>query len=136
MEIQINKDVGSYEPKVIGPFTVRQALCLLIGSPICVAIYKYGSMFLPADAVSFILLVPAAATWLFGWLKPYGMPMERFLKSIFVNMILAPGNRTYKTKQKEYAKSFAEAETQHERKTSAHKAEKKPKYKRSPDGVE
>ncbi len=136
MEIQINKDVGSYEPKVIGPFTIRQAVCLLIGSPICIAIYKYGSMFLPADAVSFFLLVPAAATWLFGWLKPYGMPMERFLKSIFINMILAPGNRTYKTEHKEHAMSFAEEEGLCERKASAQKAQRKKKYKRSPDGVE
>lgn len=138
MEIQINKDVGSYEPKIIGPFTTRQAVCLMIGVPVCIGIYKYGSAFLPADAVSFLLLIPAAITWLFGWMKPYGMPMERFVKSIFVNMILAPGNRSYKTEQthEKLSSYCAQTELQKEQKVSSHRANKSQKYKRSPDGIE
>lgn len=133
MEIKINKDVGSYEPKVVGPFTTRQAVCLMIGIPICIGIYKYGSAILPADAVSFLLLIPAAITWLFGWKKPYGMPMEKFIKSIFMNIILAPRNRIYKTERKP---SFSERESQEEQKVSQEKVKRSRKYKRSPDGIE
>lgn len=137
MEIKINKDVGSYTPKVIGPFTTRQAVCLLIGAPVCIAIYKYASAYLPADAVSFLLIIPAAITWLFGWVKPYGIPMEKFLKSTFVNLILAPGNRIYKTElQKEKLSPYsAQAELQKEKKVSLHKREKSHKCKHSPDGI-
>ncbi len=127
MEIQINKDVGSYEPKLIGPFTIRQSICLVIGAPISIGIYKYGAQFLPADAVSFLTFFPAVLVWLFGWTKPYGMPPERFLKSILVNMVLAPGNRIHQT---DFLpdQSFAETEKAAEK--------KKAKYRRSPEGIE
>ena len=133
MEIKINKEVNSFEPKVIGPFTIRQAVCVFLAVPICLWFYKKGSAFLPSDIVDFLLLIPAAITWLFGWKKPYGMPMEKFLKSIFVNVILASGNRIYKTEKQ---LSFADTELRREQKTSLHKAKKSPTYKRSPDGVE
>lgn len=136
MEIHINKDVGNYEAKVVGPFTLRQAGCLALAAPVCIWLYNGTSAFLPSDAAGFLTFIPALLAWLFGWKKPYGMPMEKFLKSIFVTMVLAPSNRKYKTiNRHENALSFIEEESLRVEKTSLHKAEKKQKYKRSQDGI-
>lgn len=136
MEIHINKDVGNYEAKVVGPFTLRQAVCIAVAAPVCVWLYNGTSSFMPSDAAGFLTFIPAVIAWLFGWKKPYGMPMEKFLKSIFVTMVLAPSNRKYKTVNRhEKALSIVEAEMLHEQKASSHKAEKKQKYKRSQDGI-
>ena len=39
IEIKINKDVGSYEAKFIGPFTKRQDICIALAAPVCWWIY-------------------------------------------------------------------------------------------------
>ena len=97
IEIYINKDVGSYQAKFIGPFTLRQTICLAVASPFCWMIYKYLSPALSPDIAGFFVVIPAGIAWVFGWLRPYGMPMEKFLHSIFVSMVLAPSVRKYET---------------------------------------
>ena len=67
IEVRVTSELSGYEPKIIGPFTGRQLVC-----------------------VAFI-------GWLFGWYEPYGMKTEKFLKSIFITRILAPSIRRYKT---------------------------------------
>ena len=119
MEIQINKDIGKYEAKNVGPFTYRQALIVAAAAPVCIMIYARTSDFLPVDAAGFLTFLPAIVAWLFGWCKPYGMPMEQFLKSAFVSNVLAPANRKYKTGSPDTTSSN----------------QRKKKYKRPPEGV-
>jgi len=98
IEIRINKDIGSYQAKFIGPFTLRQTVCVALAAPVCIFLYSRVGKFLPStDIAGFLSAIPAAIAWLFGWCKPYGLPMEKFLKSIYVSMVLAPSHRKYKT---------------------------------------
>lgn len=97
IEIRINKDVGSYEAKFIGPFTMRQSITLLIALPICYGIYYFVSPLLGVDAAGFLICIPASVAVLFGWIKPYGMPMEKFIRTAWVNNVLAPSRRKYKS---------------------------------------
>lgn len=97
IEIHINKDVGSYEAKFIGPFTMRQTFCVAIAAPVCWYIYKTLSPIVSSDAAGFIMFLPAVVAWVFGWTKPYGMRPEMFVRSIFINMVLAPAIRKYKS---------------------------------------
>lgn len=97
IEIHINKDVGSYDAKLIGPFTARQSICIAVAAPICWLIYKSLSPVITPDAAGFVTAIPAAVAWAFGWLKPYGMRTEKFVQSVFINMVLAPTHRKYKT---------------------------------------
>jgi len=96
IEIRITKETRDYEPKIVGPFTMRQAICLLIGAPICYFIIKYLSPIFTIDVAAFFCVIPAGIGFAFGWAQPYGMKMEQFLKSIFVNRVLAPTYRVYK----------------------------------------
>ena len=44
----------------------------------------------------FFCFIPAGIAYAFGWARPYGMKMEQFLRSVFVNRFLAPTHRKYK----------------------------------------
>lgn len=132
IEIHINKDVGSYDAKFIGPFTMRQTVCIVIAAPICWLIYKVTSPVVSGDVAGFFMAIPAAIAWMFGWLRPYGMRTEKFVQSVFITMMLAPANRKYKTRD-----AYDESELDTETKPESGKASKnkKPRYKVSPDAV-
>lgn len=131
IEIRINKDIGSYKAKFIGPFTLRQTICVCLAAPVCWFIYSRASGFLTVDAAGFITAIPAFAAWLFGWCKPYGIPMERFLKSAFVSAVLAPSVRKYRTvnRQERALAVLEEADARSKKKS------KKTKYKISKEAV-
>lgn len=137
IEIKIPKEVNRYEAKAIGPFTMRQLVCVLICLPIGVGIFVLLKPYLGTDLAGFCVLPPAAVAWLFGWYKPYGMKFEKYMKTVFVNSFLAPSKRVYKTENyyseilKEIAKEDAELESQKDKKGKKSKSRKKTKYKRS-----
>lgn len=97
IEIRINKDIGSFEPKIMGPFTGRQLVCVIIGGVAAMLIYYLAAPFLTQSSALFLAAIPAGVAVMFGWVKPLGIPMERFLKSAFVSMFIAPSIRRYKT---------------------------------------
>lgn len=97
LEIRVTKEIRDFEPKVIGPFTFRQVICLGIGSPIVYFILKYFSPLVTVDIAAFLCFPVAAVAYLIGWYEPYGMKTEKFIRSIFITRILAPAHRKYKT---------------------------------------
>lgn len=98
IERDIPRDIRKYESKFIGPFTLRQSICFGIASVLGVGAYLLQRSIWPDSEpsfmVSFILGTPPI---LFGWLKPQGMKLEEFIKSVFVTTVLSPRNRIYKT---------------------------------------
>lgn len=98
LEAQIPKDVRKYEAKLVGPFTLRQLICFIIACILAYFAYKGISAVFSVDfaiPVCMLLISPIIAI---GWVKPYGMPLEKFLQSAFIGMVLAPKVRKYKTK--------------------------------------
>lgn len=130
MEIYINKDIGSFRAPLIGPFTFRQTVCIVIAAPVCWGIYHYFSPLISPDAAGCLVAIPAALAWAFGWLRPFGMTTEKYLKSIYVSTILAPSIRKYKTENlyQQGLKSIAPAESGSEK-------EKRKKYRVSKAAV-
>ncbi len=97
VEMRITKEIGNYKPRVVGPLTFRQLVCVGIAAPFCYFIYKYLSPHLTRDVAGFFCILPAAVAGLFGWCHPYGMNTEEFIRSVFINIFLAPSHRKYKT---------------------------------------
>jgi hypothetical protein len=97
VEIRITKEIGNYDPKFLGPFTLRQTICVVIAAPICYFIYNTFSPVMTPDAAGFFCAIPGAIAALFGWIRPYGMRTEKFIQSVFINMVIAPSHRKYKT---------------------------------------
>lgn len=133
IEIKIPKEINKYEAKFIGPFTMRQSVCLGIGLPVSIGLYALLKPHLGVDLAGFIIIIPAVLCYLFGWHKPYGMRFEKYLQSVFVGAVLAPTKRVYKTENyytsvlKEIEKVDAENLAQEQ----SGKKKKKKKYKRS-----
>lgn len=136
IEIKIPKEINRYEAKAIGPFTLRQLICLVICLPICVGLFMLTKPYIGPDLAGFLVLLPAAVAYLFGWYKPYGMKFEVYLKSVFVNTFLAPNKRLYKT-ENFYANLLKEIEKNDaaESASSGIKRSSKKKYKRSKDAI-
>ncbi len=138
IEIRIPKEVNTYEAKFIGPFTMRQSICLLITLPVCVLLYNFLRPYAPVDVVGVVCIFPASLAYLFGWFKPYGMKFEKFLQSVFITVFLAPSKRKYRTV------NFYETLADEIRKEEAAQAEadaknkkvNKKKYKRSKEAIQ
>ena len=97
LEGQIPKDVRKYDAKFIGPFTLRQAIFFIISCVVGYVFYTVFKQFLDVQtslAIAVILILPFLA---FGWVKPYGMPLEKFLQSALISTVLSPHHRKYKT---------------------------------------
>ena len=97
LEGQIPKDVRKYEAKFVGPFTLRQAIFFIVACVVGYVFYKVFSQLFDmqtALAICAILVLPFLA---FGWIKPYGMPLEKFLQGALISTVLAPHHRKYKT---------------------------------------
>ena len=150
VEMRITKEIGNYKPRVVGPLNFRQLVCVGIAAPFCYFIYKYLSPHLTRDVAGFFCILPAAVAALFGWYHPYGMNTEEFIRSVFVNVFLAPSHRKYKTEnqfeliEQKLAEEAqinktdaanihveAEADTKQVEILKKGKEPKKPKYKRS-----
>ena len=97
IEVHIPKDLDHYEAKFFGPFTLRQSICILIAVPLGILLFNATKGELGRTTAGYICLLPATIAFLFGWLKPFGMKFELFLRSVFINTVLAPSKRKYKT---------------------------------------
>lgn len=136
IEIRIPKEVNKYEAKFIGPFTLRQSVCLLIALPTCVLLYNLLSPYVPMDMVGFVLIIPASIAFLFGWFRPYGMKFEKFLQSVFISSFVAPSKRKYCTENyfADIAKKIQEEDKLAQTKSNKTKRQKT-KYRRSSDAI-
>lgn len=97
IEIEIPKDITKYESKLIGPFTTRQTLCLVPAVALAVLVFVGLKSYVSQTLLIGLLMVCVAPFLLFGWYKPYGLPLEKFLKTAFISNVLAPKARKYKT---------------------------------------
>lgn len=142
IEIRVTNEISGYEPKIIGPFTGRQLLCVVPGAVICYFIISKLSPILTIDACIPICAIPAVIGWAIGWCEPYGMKMEKFIRAIFVTRVLAPSIRRYKTENvqekifrqmsMECMAERALAEQQDQKKNKNKRQSKPKRYKLSP----
>lgn len=94
LEIEMSKDIKNFEPKIIGPFTLRQIICSLIGFSYGIPIFFIlGGDIVVRIMVTLFLMVPA---FLCGFLKVYNEPFEKFIKIIIKNKFIKPAKRKYK----------------------------------------
>ena len=96
LEIEMSRDIKDFQPKIIGPFTLRQIACVGISFAYGIPMYKL----LPGDIVTKMMIVLFAMlpVLICGWLKVYDEPFEKFLKIIILNKFVKPVNRKYKVK--------------------------------------
>lgn len=124
IEIEVNQDIREYKTKLIGPFTTRQVICLILGGTTVIGAYNLLQPYLTSDTTTFVCMILAIPFILMsGIFEPHGMKMEDFLKASFVSLVLSPTVRKYEL-ENSYNKQLME-----ERKKKKKKKRKKSKIK-------
>ncbi len=92
----MNRDIREFEPKVIGPFTLKQSKCVVVmcayGLPLFLILYRID-LFLALTIVAITLLPPL----LIGWVKIRNLSFEKFIIRWFYWRIGTPRIRRYKS---------------------------------------
>ena len=96
IEVEMSKDIRSFEPKFLGPFTFRQCIALAISCVYGVPFMIFCTPLELSDRglVASLLMVPVIAC---GWLKMDGMHFEIFAIRYAYWAFLTPKNRKNKT---------------------------------------
>ena len=124
IEIEVNQDIREYKTKLIGPFTTRQVICLILGGTTVIGAYNLLQPYLTSDTTTFVCMILAVPFILMsGIFEPHGLKMEDFLKASFVSLVLSPTVRKYEL-ENSYNKQLME-----ERKKKKKKKRKKSKIK-------
>lgn len=98
IEMEIPKDVMSVDTTLVGPLTTRQTVCFGITAVIEYAYYtiinslNLGLTMDNMIGFGVILALPILA---FSFVKPYGLPLEKYIANVFALTYLAPRIRTY-----------------------------------------
>ena len=95
-KVPMTRDIKDFSPKVISIFNKRQLICSAIalsyGFP--VIMYARGLELNTRMTLATILMLPVLAC---GWIRVYGIPLERFALLVIVNHLLTPTRRMYAT---------------------------------------
>ena len=112
IETKVPKDIRVYKTKIMGPFTLRNIICLTIMGTLDLVIIKYffAGLNLSRNQWVYMLMIIDCPIAAFGWIEVMGMPLERYLKIILITNFLSPTyrlitNKIYKYKKPEDPKS-------------------------------
>lgn len=97
IEIKIPQEINKYEAKMVGPFTFRQALCGGIAAVLSWVIYNNLKGMFDQETIIGIIFVISCPAALIGWIKPYGMPFEKFFVKVFFSTLISPTKRYFKS---------------------------------------
>lgn len=91
LEIQMSKDIKTFEPTIVGPFTLRQIIWITIGTVLALPAF----FLMPGEITVRILIATliAAPLIMCGWVKVQGMYLDRYLMIIFVYTFLESRKR-------------------------------------------
>ena len=95
-KVPMTRDIKDFSPKVISIFNKRQLICSAIAFSYVfpVIMYARGLELNTRMPLATLLMLPVLAC---GWIRVYGMPLERFALLIIVNHVLTPTRRMYAT---------------------------------------
>lgn len=99
IEIEIFNDIKDQPAKLVGPFTTRQAVCALGAGLLGFVAYKgTNALFGSGNSYTFLAIMICALPFiLLGWIKPYGLPFEKFASNMLYTYLLPPRKRLYKS---------------------------------------
>ena len=133
VEVPIPKDITKFKPTLIGPFTTRQVVCGCIAATVDYLIFKIisiSNISITLDTLIGIEVLFAAPILAFSIIFPYDMPLEKFLKNVFLLSFIAPKTRVY-----EINNFFAPEQIQEQRTNKKKKKFSNSELKKHPDDV-
>ncbi len=97
IEREIVKDIKSYEPKFIGPFSLRQTVCVALGAAASFPVFFLLNKIFITEFSLLVASVIIAPFLICGWYKPYDIPFEKFVYRYLKTTLMTPSKRKYKT---------------------------------------
>lgn len=96
IEVPVLKEIRSYETKVVGPLTLRGLVCMSIAAAGAYILYAIQKYLIGITPVGMLCCMGAAPGVAFLVIKPYGLKLEKYIKSAFIDNLIAPRVRPYK----------------------------------------
>ena len=95
IETKMPKDIRSYKTKLIGPFTMRQLVCVAVMGVVDIILYSLviQPLQLSTEFIIYGLILIDVPIGAFGWIEPQGLPLERYLKDVLLRSFIAPIKR-------------------------------------------
>lgn len=109
IERPIPKDIRQYDTHYIGPFTMRQAVCVAIAAAIGIPFLYYSKFYMPKNVSQLLGVLLMAVPISFSF-KLYDIPFEKFVVIYIRNYFLAPAVRKYKTENIFYPAALLECD--------------------------
>lgn len=80
LSVAMHKDIGEYEPKIVGKLTARTLVCITggIGLAVATGMYMYFVLGIDPGDNTIPLYAVSLPFWACGFLRPHGMKFERF----------------------------------------------------------
>ena len=80
LSVAVHKDLGEYQPKIIGKMTARTLLCITgaLGLSVITGCYMYFVLGMNVTDNMIIIYGVSLPFWLCGFFRPKGMPFEKF----------------------------------------------------------
>lgn len=80
LSVAVHKDLGEYQPKIIGKMTARTLVCITcaLGFSVLTGCYLYFVLGLSVSDNMLIIYAVSLPFWLCGFFRPAGMPFERY----------------------------------------------------------
>lgn len=117
MEIKIPKEIESYRESVFFGLSSRQFFCSLLAVGAAVGIYFLSRPAFGRETASWICLVGAAPFAAAGFFHYNGLPLEKFLWTVFKSEVLFSHRRVYRAENYYYI--LLQAQTRKRRKPRA-----------------
>lgn len=94
VETKVPIDIRAYKAKLVGPFTTRQLICIVISGLLDILIYFtiISPLGISLKIGIFIMIFADFPVLLFT-VEPLGMPMEKYIKSVLLKNLMAPIKR-------------------------------------------
>ena len=97
IEVEIPNNISEYKPKLLFGLTGKQVVCVVL-TALCIFIdFKFLKPYIGETFAMALAIFPAAIAAMFGWVEPYGMTFDKYLKSVLIQAVLAPKARKAKT---------------------------------------
>lgn len=95
IETKMPKDIRTYKTKLIGPFTMRQIICVAVMTVVDITLYALviQPFQLSTEFIIYGLILVDVPIGAFGWIEPQGLPLEKYLKNVLLRSFIAPVNR-------------------------------------------
>jgi len=95
--VSIPKDLTGIKTKFFMGLTRRQTVCFGAAAATGLPLFFLIKAFAPVSAAAFIMVIVMLPWFMFAMYEKNGIPLEKFLKCIYITKFKRPKIRTYQT---------------------------------------